>query len=66
MAKSCPHITTCALFPRFKLQDSLAIWKINYCEGTYERCERHQRAERGEDVPPMLLPNGRELKLPSF
>lgn len=59
----CSHVRSCELFPRFGLRASLKVWKTCYCDGQYERCERFQRALRGEPVPPTLLPNGKELLL---
>lgn len=59
----CSHVSSCELFPKFGLRGSLKVWHTFYCEGHFERCERYQRALRGEPVPPHLLPNGRELNL---
>ena len=38
---------------------SLAVWKDNYCRGSYERCQRYKRLQRGEQVPRNLMPNGK-------
>ena len=54
-ASKCPHIPSCELFPRFKLQSALAFWKDNYCHGDFERCARYQRSIAGETVPATLL-----------
>lgn len=59
----CSHVTSCELFPRFGLRGSLKVWVAFFCEGQFERCERYQRALRGEPVAPNLLPNGKELNL---
>lgn len=54
-------MTTCPLYPQFKVQSLLNIWKISYCEGTFERCERFKLSSTGAKVPITLLPNGKSL-----
>jgi len=61
--RRCSHVSSCELFPKFGLRGSLKVWNTFYCEGQFERCERYQRALRGEPVSPNLLPNGKELNL---
>ena len=58
---ACPHKETCELFPRFRLQNTLRVWQINYCEGEFQRCARYQLSNEGKQVPSTLLPNGRDL-----
>ncbi len=58
----CPHISGCEMFTQFKLSDSLAVWKLRYCEDDYERCARFQRTCQGHPVPATLLPNGQLLR----
>lgn len=62
-SRQCSHVSTCELFPKFGLRGSLKVWNTFYCQGQFERCERYQRALRGEPVSPCLLPNGKELNL---
>lgn len=50
------------MFTQFKLSDSLAVWKLRYCEDDYERCARFQRTCQGHPVPATLLPNGQLLR----
>jgi hypothetical protein len=57
----CPHAESCALYGRFTMRSSLRIWQIHFCEDDFRRCERFQRAARGERVPDTLLPNGDTL-----
>lgn len=58
----CPHISSCEMFSQFKLSDSLAIWKLRYCEDDFERCARYQRTQLAQPVPVNLLPNGQLLR----
>ncbi len=59
----CPNVTTCALFPKFNMRASLKVWTVFYCQGRYQDCERYRRTQRGLDVAPNLLPNGKELNV---
>lgn len=61
---NCPHVEGCELFPLFNQRSFLRIWQMSYCERDFEKCQRFQRAGRGEAVPLTLLPNGNELTLP--
>jgi hypothetical protein len=58
---ACSHISNCPLYPLFRVQALLNIWKLNYCEGDFSKCARFQKSERGEPVPVNLLPNGQLL-----
>jgi hypothetical protein len=59
--RRCPHIRDCELFPRFALGSTLKIWKLHYCEGRFETCQRYVRSLAGRPVPSGLLPNGKQL-----
>ena len=59
----CTHIKRCQMYDLFELDDSIEVWKILYCRGTYTRCERFKLAEAGETVMPNLLPNGQTLEV---
>jgi hypothetical protein len=59
----CPHLDSCPIFRLFTLQDSLRVWKIHFCEGRFESCERLRLARAGRPVPRDLLPNGRTMDL---
>jgi hypothetical protein len=61
----CPHLSTCPLFPLLRLKASLNVWQQNYCESSFERCARFQRAIEGKLSPMNLLPNGAMLSVPS-
>lgn len=61
---SCPYVETCELYPLFRLRASMKTWQIRYCESDHSVCERFRRSERGEPVPPELLPNGMTLPKP--
>jgi len=50
------------MYSMFKLEGALGVWKINYCQSDFKRCERYVRTQRGEDIPPTLLPNGKTLQ----
>ncbi len=56
MPKQCPRLEKCPLFQHFvEIKDSC----INlYCKGEFEACKRKQKADRGEEVPKAMLPNG--------
>lgn len=60
--KECAHINKCPLFPLFRVSHFLKVWRMNYCEGGFERCHRLQRAGAGEPVPLNLLPDGSLLR----
>jgi hypothetical protein len=61
--RSCSHVSTCELFPKFALKGALKVWQTFYCEGNFESCARYRMALTGRPVPSKLLPNGRELDL---
>lgn len=61
--RRCSLATSCALFRRFSLKASLAIWMQNYCAGPFETCARYQASLERRPVPDLLLPNGRELRI---
>jgi hypothetical protein len=60
-ASTCPNARGCGLFPALSESGLLRIWQINYCEATFDRCERYRRMHRGEEVPSTMLPNGETL-----
>jgi hypothetical protein len=62
-ARSCSHIPSCELFPKFALKGALSVWQTFYCHGNFEGCARHKLALAGRPVAAKLLPNGRELDL---
>jgi hypothetical protein len=57
----CIHASACKLFPRFKKESTLHVWRRHYCNGRYKQCERYRRISQGRDVPPDMLPNGKPL-----
>lgn len=57
----CPNREGCDLYPLFRLRASLRTWQIRYCEDKFITCIRFRMTERGEPVPPELLPNGKSL-----
>lgn len=60
--EQCPNIERCPMFPLFRHEGTLAVWKINYCETPgCARCERWQRFCRNERPPDGMLPNGKLL-----
>ncbi len=61
--KECPHAKSCGMFPLFKYQSLLNIWKIEYCEKDYEKCARYQKTLKGEAVPDDMLPNGQTISV---
>ena len=60
----CPNITSCPMFPRFRVKEALNVWIIKYCEDQFASCSRFKAKASGKPVPPALLPNGRVLSLP--
>lgn len=54
----CPNTLSCEMYDLLKLAGTLAIWKTNYCNSDFERCERHKLSSSGRPVPRNLLPNG--------
>jgi hypothetical protein len=61
----CPFVENCELYSLFRLRASLKTWQIRYCEAAFQECQRYQLAERGEAMPPTLLPNGKSLPMAS-
>ena len=59
-----PHTTNCAIYPLFRLESILNVWKLNYCESNYSRCARFQLSCDARPVPATLLPNGKHLAQP--
>ena len=60
----CPHTSTCALFPQFKLVSLLSVWKLSYCDANYAKCVRYQMSNQGKAVSLAMLPNGTLLTPP--
>lgn len=63
--ESCPHAVNCPLFPTFKLNSLLNVWKLSYCDGAYATCARYRLSMEGKHVPLTMLPNGKQLTLPT-
>jgi len=59
--KTCSHLDTCELFPKFAMKAALKVWQSCYCEGQFESCARYKLALQGRPVAQSLLPNGKEL-----
>ena len=61
--ENCPHVPTCALYPRFSLKGALRIWKEHFCEHPEKHltCARFRLNETGQPVPETLLPNGEHI-----
>lgn len=57
----CPHLETCALFPKFSSTPVLNVWQTYYCRARFESCARFKLAAQGRPVPATLLPNGKEM-----
>jgi len=60
----CTFAEHCALRQAVGMKAALDVWKSFYCEGAFQRCERHKLATSGLEVPARLLPNGRLLEGP--
>jgi hypothetical protein len=60
----CPRAAACELYALAKVQQLLEVWKVNYCQADFGRCERYKRAMAAEAVPLTLLPDGQTLQLP--
>lgn len=54
-------MSTCPLYEQFRVQALLNVWKVTYCEGDFEKCERFKMSACGTKVPVTLLPNGKTL-----
>jgi hypothetical protein len=61
-ADACPNSAGCEMYSLFKVAGTLAVWKMNYCNAEYSRCERYKLAAAGRRVPINLMPNGVLLK----
>ena len=61
----CPIRAECGLQRNLGMKAALQVWQSFYCEGSWERCERHKLAGTGRCVPDRLLPNGRLLDSPT-
>lgn len=57
----CPNAEGCGLFPVLTGSGLLRVWQINYCESSFDRCERYRRMQSGAAVPATMLPNGEIL-----
>ena len=60
----CPHIKSCELYPLFRSDGLLLIWKMKYCDAAFSDCARFKRSCAAEKVPANLLPNGKYLGAP--
>ena len=61
---SCTHSSVCPLYEVFRSQSLLKVWKLNYCEADFTRCERFKLSCDAQPVPLSLLPNGKHLDIP--
>ncbi len=61
---ACSHVPTCPLFSLFTMNSSLKLWRINYCDSHFEKCERYKLSHAGGKVPKDMLPNGKTLAIP--
>jgi len=60
---ACPSLAGCALHPHFTMKSSLRIWKDFFCNTNHQTCLRFQAMQKGESVPPNMLPNGKILEV---
>ena len=60
---SCPHSTSCPLYPQFTMESFLRYWKTSYCDADYARCARFRLSAEGRPVPLNLLPSGNMMKV---
>lgn len=54
------------MFDSFKMEASLRLWQVSYCEMDehgHGRCERFKISSAGGHVPANMLPNGKLLQL---
>ncbi len=58
MGEECPKLEDCPIFEKYSSDASRKIWVKSYCRDIYEKCERYQKMQRGEDVPITMLPSG--------
>src|SRR5260221_635070 len=49
--RSCPHTSTCALFPVFTTKSFLRVWQDEDCNSTFQRCTRYQRSLESPAAP---------------
>lgn len=61
--RSCPHSTSCPLYPQFTLESFLRYWRTSYCDADYARCARYRLSQEGKPVPVNLLPSGNLMKV---
>lgn len=54
---SCPNIERCPMFPYLRTC-AREVYMDVFCEGNYKICKRYQLRQRGETVPPNMLPHG--------
>lgn len=61
-ANPCKFVRKCPMYPQFKNEFGLRMFKLTYCESTnYPQCARYKLASKGTMPPGDLLPNGRTL-----
>lgn len=53
------------MFDLLRLAGTLKTWQIRYCNAGYSHCARYQLAQRGQPIPPNLMPHGELLRLAS-
>ncbi len=62
MPDTCRFAKKCPMYPKFRNEFGLNIFKTTYCNSSYHtNCERFKSASKGRMPPPDLLPNGRTL-----
>ncbi|MBI5534169.1 MAG: hypothetical protein HY898_15710 [Deltaproteobacteria bacterium] len=57
----CPYSKGCPLYPMFSMESVLHMWMALYCEADFSRCERYLLRTSGAQVPPSMMPNGKNL-----
>lgn len=57
----CPNTEKCPIYSKFRTEALKNIYIKMYCLGRFENCKRKQIKDKGDPVPPELLPDGKEL-----
>jgi len=58
----CPHLSTCVIFERFRVDGNKSVWISSYCRGPMQAdCARKKLRDTGKPVPITMLPNGQNL-----
>lgn len=57
----CKYLDKCPIYKHFKTKVASTIYRMQYCEGDFSKCQRYIMREKGQTPSECLLPDGKQL-----